>query len=275
VSNQPGSLLHPAPSVYWEERARRYAGEGDGLRAVCSYGMPGFYNRTIDLCQRLALEPWLNVSPGTRVLDVGCGVGRWSRLLAARGALVTGIDLSETMIAESTRRAARERLSDRCRFLVQDSASLSTGERFDLVLGVTVLQHILDPGALRAALQAMREHLDKDGYLLLLEAAPTRSTRRCDSPIFRARHRDDYLRLFTDVGLTIHAITGVDPAPFRYWLLPYLPRLPRGLATAALAFATALSTPIDALFGRRAANRSWHAVFVLRRAAREEYSHAH
>jgi SAM-dependent methyltransferase len=275
VSSQSSSLLHPAPSVYWEERARRFAGEGDGLRAVCAYGMPAFYNRTIDLCQRLALEPWLNVSPGPSVLDVGCGVGRWSRLLASRGALVTGIDLSETMIAQSICRAAREGLSDRCRFLVQDTSSLSTGERFDLVLGVTVLQHILDPNALRAALQAMREHLDKDGYMLLLEAAPTRSTGRCDSPIFRARHRDDYLKLFTEVGLKVHAVTGVDPAPFRYWLLPYLPRLPRGLATAALALATALSAPVDALVGRRAADRSWHAVFVLRRAAPEEGYHAH
>jgi len=30
-----------------------------------------------------------------------------------------------------------------------------------------------------------------------------------------------------------------------------------------LALATALSLPINALFGRRAAARSWHAVFVL------------
>ena len=135
--------------------------------------MPSFYNRTIDFCQRLALEPWLNVAPGTRVLDVGCGVGRWSRLLAARGALVTGIDLSATMVEQAKRRAAQGGLSERCRFMVQDTAALKTGERFDLVLGVTVLQHILDPGSLRAALRAMQEHMANDGRMILLEAAPT------------------------------------------------------------------------------------------------------
>ena len=132
------------PDAYWEDRARRFAAEGDGLAAVCAYGMPEFYNRAIHLTQRLALAPWLRVAPGTRVLDVGCGVGRWSRLLAARGAQVTGIDLSATMIAEAQRRAAAAGVAGRCRFLVQDSALLNIGERFDLVLGVTVLQHMLD-----------------------------------------------------------------------------------------------------------------------------------
>src|ERR1700732_1480074 len=113
-----------SPSLYWEDRARRFAGERDGLAAVCAYGMPGFYNRAIHLEQRLALEPWLKVTAGTRVLDVGCGVGRWSRLLAARGAQVTGVDLSPTMIHEARRRAAGAGLAERCRFLVQDSAAL-------------------------------------------------------------------------------------------------------------------------------------------------------
>ena len=35
------------------------------------------------------------------------------------------------------------------------------------------------------------------------------------------------------------------------------------LSLGLLALATALSLPIDALFGRSAVRRSWHAVFVL------------
>jgi SAM-dependent methyltransferase len=254
------------PEVYWEDRARLFAAEGDGLAAVCSYGMPEFYNKLIHFCQRLALEPWLGAGPGTRVLDVGCGVGRWSRLLAARGAHVTGIDLSPTMIAQAERRAARAGLLTRCHFMTQDLAALEAGEQFDLVLGVTVLQHILDPNALRAAVQRMTAHLAEGGRMVLLEAAPTQLAKHCDSTVFRARPRSDYLQLFTECGLQVRAITGVDPAPFKTRLLPYLPHLSRRLAIAAVALATALSVPIDALFGRRAAGRSWHAVFVLERA---------
>jgi SAM-dependent methyltransferase len=257
-------LYHPA--VYWEERARRFAAEGEGLAAVCSYGMPEFYNKVIHLCQYLALRPWLEVRPGTRALDVGCGVGRWSRLLARRGAHVTGMDLSPTMIAQARSRATEAGLIDRCRFMTQDLAALEAGERFDLILGVTVLQHILDPDALRAAVTRMTDHLAAGGRMVLLEAAPTQLASHCDSTIFRARRRDDYLRLFAACGLRVHAITGVDPAPFKTRLLPHLPKLPHPLSVAATTLATALSIPIDTVFGRRAVKRSWHAVFVLERS---------
>jgi SAM-dependent methyltransferase len=260
--------------VYWEDRARRFAAEGDGLAAVCAYGMPGFYNRAIHFTQRLALAPWLRVDAGTRVLDVGCGVGRWSRLLAARGAEVTGVDLSPTMIGEARRRAAAAGLEGRCRFLVQDSAALDAGGPFDLVLGVTVLQHILDPHALRSAVERIARHVAPMGRIVLLEAAPTALADHCDSTVFEARQRDVYLRLFADCGLRLRGITGVDAAPFRTLLLPHLPRLPRHLATAALAGATALSLPIDALFGRLAVERSWHAVFLLQSSCGGD-DHAH
>ena len=259
-----------SPSLYWEDRARRFAGERDGLAAVCAYGMPEFYNRAIHMEQRLALGPWLKVDAGTRVLDVGCGIGRWSRLLAARGAVVTGVDLSPTMIAQAQQRAAAEGIAERCRFEVQDVSNLDVGERFDLVLGVTVLQHILDTGALRAALAAMARHLAPGGRMILLEAAPAAPLNRCDSTVFRARHRDVYLNMIRDCGLELKGLTGVDPAPFRRQLLPYVRRLPAKLSLALMAIATALSLPIDALVGRRAVKSSWHAVFVLKERTGEK-----
>jgi 2-polyprenyl-3-methyl-5-hydroxy-6-metoxy-1,4-benzoquinol methylase len=253
----------PDPPAYWEERARRFARQGAGLAAVCSYGMPEFHNRAIQLTQRLALRRWLRIRPGTRVLDVGCGIGRWSRRLAARGAAVTGVDLSPTMIAEAARRAVADGCAAACRFRVGELSTLALGERFDLVLGVTVLQHVLDPTRLRAGVAALAAHLAPDGRLVLLEAAPLAATGRCDSGIFVARTRQAYLDVFRECGLEVRTVTGVDPAPFRTLLLPLRARLSPGAWLALLALATALSVPIDALFGRRAARQSWHAVFVL------------
>jgi 2-polyprenyl-3-methyl-5-hydroxy-6-metoxy-1,4-benzoquinol methylase len=263
------SVSAPAPcasSVYWEQRARRFADQGAGLAAVCSYGMPEFYNRAIQLSQRLALRRWLHVAPGTRVLDVGCGLGRWSRPLAARGALVSGIDLSPTMIGIARKRALAEGVADRCSFITKDLAHLQLQQQFDLVLGVTVLQHILDLSELRGAVTNLAAHLKPGGRMVLLEAAPVRANRRCDTPIFTARRRQTYLDLFAESGLELRALRGVDPAPFKSWLLPHLQRLPAALRLLAIAAATGLSLPIDALFGRRLTRYSWHAVFVLEHA---------
>ena len=252
-----------APHLYWEERAVRFAAEREGLAAVCSYGMPEFYNRAIHLEQHLALSPWVRVKPGTRVLDLGCGVGRWSRLLASRGAIVTGVDLSPTMIAQARRRAEAEGLADRCRFEVQDLAELAVQGPFDLILGVTVLQHILDPALLRRAIAAVRALLAPDGRVVLLEVAPNATVNRCDTTIFKARPRATYLELFRDSDLELRAVTGVDPASFRTWLLPHLRRLPRHVSAALLAAVTVLSVPVNLLVGRTAVADSWHAVFVL------------
>ena len=57
-----------------------------------------------------ATDPWLkplyeevldraNVAPGTALLDVGCGAGRFAHLAAARGASVSGIDITPAFVA--------------------------------------------------------------------------------------------------------------------------------------------------------------------------------
>jgi 2-polyprenyl-3-methyl-5-hydroxy-6-metoxy-1,4-benzoquinol methylase len=257
------SPLLRSPRVYWEDRARRYARDGDGLAAVCSFGMPAFHNRTIDLCQHLALRPWLAPPGDARVLDVGCGVGRWTQRLAAAGAAVTGVDISRTMLGEARRRLNAAGLGARCRFRCEDLCELALGEQFDLIVGVTVLQHIVDPVRFQRALRNLVAHLAPTGRLVLLEAAPAYATARCDSRTFVARAREDYLAHFARAGLRVREIRGVDPAPFRAWLVPYLSRMPRVWALAALTAATALALPLDLMFGRRAVRSSWHAVFVL------------
>jgi SAM-dependent methyltransferase len=254
------------PELYWEERARRFSGHGAGLKAICSYGMPSFYNRAIDLSQRLALARWLRVPPGTEVLDVGCGIGRWSRLLARRGAHVTGVDLSPTMVEEARRRAAAESVASRCAFLEGDLVTLDLGRTFPLVFGVTVLQHIVDARRLEEAVRRLACHLAPGGRLVLLEAAPSRGRAGRDSEIFRARAVEEYAAAFGRAGLRCAALTGDDPLPFKILFLPHRDRLPRPLAVAVLAVLTGVSLPVEVLAGRAWARSSWHKVFVLERA---------
>ena len=61
-----------------------------------------------------AIEPLLaSVRPGMRVLDVGCGPGTLTAAAAERGAVVTGVDLADGMLAEARRRHPHARRSSR------------------------------------------------------------------------------------------------------------------------------------------------------------------
>jgi len=74
------------------------------------------------------------VSPGTRVLDLGCGPGRYAELLASVGCRVTGVDLSARSIAYARERA-KERGLD-IEYRVQDFHTLADVAAFDVVLQV-------------------------------------------------------------------------------------------------------------------------------------------
>jgi tocopherol O-methyltransferase len=76
------------------------------------------------------------ILPGQMVLDAGCGVGGSSIFLAAKGAKVTGISLSERQVEQARVNARTKGLKDQAQFLVMDYAQTSfPGESFDVVWG--------------------------------------------------------------------------------------------------------------------------------------------
>lgn len=82
--------------------------EGPGWRRffasfAARYDDEGFTQATED--ELVFLAELLDLSPGTRVLDVGCGTGRHAVPIAAMGAEVTGLDQSPAMLERAAARA--------------------------------------------------------------------------------------------------------------------------------------------------------------------------
>jgi len=90
---------------------------------------------------RATLLDWLGDDlAGKRILDAGCGTGALAVAAARRGAHVTAIDLSPTLVGLARDRSADETLPGSVDFMVGDMLDAAHGE-FDYVVAMDSLIH--------------------------------------------------------------------------------------------------------------------------------------
>ena len=101
---------------------------------------------------------------GKRVLDAGCGRGRWTRVFLELGARVTAVDFSEAGLARTRELAGpTDRLTTRQVDLLDLPDELAA-ERFDFVFSFGVLHHTGDTWA---ALENVSRLVAPDGGMFL------------------------------------------------------------------------------------------------------------
>ena len=170
-----------SPKEYWSSLA-------DGCNSVDALGFapilhplaPVWFNRIIDNLQFRAVLRALELAAvprGARLLDVGCGTGRWVRRYGELGFSAVGVDATIGML-----RIARA---------LGTSAPLITGlvqslpfsdAAFDCLSDITVIQHIpyeLQPNALREMIRVLKP----GGRMILMEVICDRG-----SPIGKDSH---------------------------------------------------------------------------------------
>jgi 2-polyprenyl-6-hydroxyphenyl methylase / 3-demethylubiquinone-9 3-methyltransferase len=83
---------------------------------------------------------------GLRLLDVGCGGGLLCEPMTRLGFEVTGVDASEQNIGTAAAHASEVGLAIDYRCATAE-ALLKTGQRFDLILNMEVIEHVANPAA--------------------------------------------------------------------------------------------------------------------------------
>jgi 2-polyprenyl-3-methyl-5-hydroxy-6-metoxy-1,4-benzoquinol methylase len=179
---------------------------------------------------------------GKQVLDYGCGNGGFSYLLASRGALVEGIDLSESLVE-----MAKENTPNgipRPRFSARDAHATGFADAsFDYVFGNGVLHHlelekayrevarVLKPGGHAFFMEPMEQH---PMLVLLRKATPL--ARSVDEKPMTLEEFQMAERFFHNVKHTEHFLFAVVAAPVHlasdkiaYWMIKGLDEMDRGM----------------------------------------------
>jgi 2-polyprenyl-3-methyl-5-hydroxy-6-metoxy-1,4-benzoquinol methylase len=174
--NAPGRDIPPAGAsatsltlreleTYWEEAHGQIARESGPASAIVEDN-PRLVNLFDDFAHRLGMRAnFRRLGPleGRRVLDLGCGRGRWSEEFARRGARVTGIDWSAQALEQARHRVPQ------ATFVRMPITDLEfSRESFEVVNCVTVVQHL--PHAVQGSvLREAARVLVPGGMLSLVE----------------------------------------------------------------------------------------------------------
>lgn len=130
---------------------------GETKRTMRAVDTP-YVQRQVD---RLIL--FAGLEPGMRVLDVGCGEGKYTLPLADRGIQVEGLDLTPALLERLHQAdAGRHDIVTHC----LDICDLPAGQPYDAVVGFMVLHHIVD---LVGCFEAIRRVTRPGGPVAFLE----------------------------------------------------------------------------------------------------------
>lgn len=157
---------------------------------------------------------------GKRILDVGCGIGDLSFLLAQKGAEVIGVELDAQKVA-SANRIAQQWQFEELRFIAGDVTKLDQMDigKFDMIFCIALLEHIKDDVDLLHQMQSLL----RPGGQFIIEVPSARRKTIPEVETEDGHQRSGYLFedvpiLLEQVGLHVRRKCKRDPLGlFFYW----------------------------------------------------------
>jgi len=149
---------------FWNERAK----VKDERKAVTLVSSP-YFARYIDQNQKREILNAYKVGRDMRVLDLGCGNGRWSIKFAENCAEVVGIDISQKLINVAQKKAKEKNLNN-IKFIKGLIINLpQLGKKFDMVFFGWVLMY-LNEKDVENILEKITQYLKEDYAAVVLDS---------------------------------------------------------------------------------------------------------
>ena len=190
-----------SPKEYWSSLASDYDSvDTSGFAPILHPLAPPWFNRHIDDLQFRAVLRALSlaaIKPGARLLDVGCGTGRWVRRYGELGFCAMGVDATIGMLNIARGRGTKAPLATG---LAQSLPFADAS--FDCLSDITVVQHIPYELQLKA-LKEMARVLRPGGRLILMEIISSKNPRvEKDSHVF-PREPGDWISSAENCGVSL------------------------------------------------------------------------
>lgn len=192
--------------AFWNWRAKKYSSRNDVLKAVLYENK--WRSRYEDFMERRALQRVLKISSGLKVLDVGCGAGRWLVRFAREGADVTGIDYSPEMINVVRKRCQEESL--KADLQVTKALEIDTPDKsFDVVIAIVTLLHVIDGDELTRTIRELTRVTKIKGKVIVIDyfCDPEPIPRR--GKLWIHRNSAELINLFNENGANLIEKRGV------------------------------------------------------------------
>lgn len=154
-------------SRYWGDRLGRY---GTALKGVGDEGLSEeanakAYAEAGEIFRAFVRDQGIDVA-AARVLEIGCGSGFYTRILGDLGArTLTALDITDALFPE-----LRAEFPEYTFVRADITEAASLGERYDIVVMIDVIQHIVLPEKLSAAVANIQSHLAEGGTVFLAPA---------------------------------------------------------------------------------------------------------
>jgi len=208
----------------------------------------------IDMTKGLLRGQYLQ---GKRILDIGCGIGDLSFILAKRGANVVGVELDAQKVANASK-IAQQWHFDNLRFLAGDATKIDQMNlgQFDAIFCLALLEHIQDDVDLLKKLQGML----RPGGIFMLEVPSARRKTIAEIEAADGHMRPGYIfeelpELLASTGFRVLKRKTMDPLGLIYYwcvcsrIAPW-PKLRRWLFALLAPFFISLIRLTSVLFKR-------------------------